>query len=145
MDHHDRLIQSFARRECEKISKRVIARLKKMTEGLGSGDDTPLKNIWEEVCVQMQHEYSFFWHVYLVTIEQIIEYEVAKVDPLLKEAIWLQTNEGSDWAFSENNEGKPPVLESDIINYILKDFILAEAADYANKRIIKYLEYYLVY
>lgn len=38
-----------------------------------SGDDSELTNIWEEICVQVQSEYSYHWDAYCITIDNYIE------------------------------------------------------------------------
>ena len=56
MKYKDKIIQHVAAEACKEISAKTIRALRKMTEGMQSGDDTPLRNIWDEVCVQMQTE-----------------------------------------------------------------------------------------
>jgi hypothetical protein len=56
MKYKDKIIQYVATGACKDISAKTIRTLRKMTEGRQSGDDTPLRNIWDEVCVQMQTE-----------------------------------------------------------------------------------------
>lgn len=123
-----------------------------MTEGMQSGDDTPLRNIWDEVCVQAQVEYSVLWDAYEEVILGLIEREVHKLDKSIISAIWLQTEEGEDWDeenqdAEENNiigknydsefyfiqvEPKVPFIESkipDTVDYDIEDvtnYILKE-------------------
>ncbi len=112
-----------------------------MTDGMQSGDETLLKNIWDEICVQVQGEESVMWEDYVDTIQPLILSEVARLDATLKQAIWLQSEESFDWRFDNKDHEGPIVCEDDVIaNYILKDFVLSAAADWTNKRIEKYLE-----
>jgi len=55
-----------------------------MSDGMQSGDDTPLKNIWDEVCVQVQGEESAMWDTYSETIQSLILGEVAGLDTATK-------------------------------------------------------------
>lgn len=63
IDYRDRIISGVAKIECLKISRKIIRSLQKMTAGMQSGDGTPLKNIWDEICVQFQE--SVMWDAYL--------------------------------------------------------------------------------
>ena len=49
MNYKDSIILHISNQACESISARVVRSLRKMTEGMQSGDDTPLRNIWDEV------------------------------------------------------------------------------------------------
>ncbi len=76
MDYRDNIISDIAEAECKHVCRKVIRALQRTTEGMQTGDDTPLKNIWEEVCVQIQFYQSVFWGLYLHTIGTIIWAEV---------------------------------------------------------------------
>ncbi len=85
-----------------------------------SGDDSGLRNVWDEVCVQVQGQESVMWDVYLDTISGIIAGYLSGLDDAVKQAIWLQTNNGMDWEPSEE-EKDTPSSEEDIADYILTD------------------------
>jgi hypothetical protein len=110
-----------------------------MTEGMQSGDDSGLRNVWDEVCVQVQGQESVMWDVYLDTISGIIAGYLSGLDDAVKQAIWLQTNNGMDWEPSEE-EKDTPYSEEDIADYILTDYLLSSAANWTNDRIEKYNE-----
>lgn len=117
----------------------------KMTDDLLSGDDTGLKNIWDEVCVQVRYQHSIYWGVYLDVIDGFIYDEIKTLDSNTKQAIWLQTDEGRNWV--EDYEGcdgereeTPYINEGDIIEYIRQCYILSAADNWTNKRIEKYLD-----
>lgn len=48
MHYREKLIASISEELCNRITRKVIRCLQQMTEGMQSGDDTPLKNIWDE-------------------------------------------------------------------------------------------------
>ncbi|HCC06804.1 MAG TPA: hypothetical protein DEP72_01375 [Clostridiales bacterium] len=139
MKYKDRIIYTIADAECKKVSRRVIRILQKMTEGMQSGDDSGLKNIWDEVCAQVQHEESIFWDAYIDVIKNFIEKEVEKLDQHKKEAIWLWTQEGIRWDNDTEDEKITEYNEEDLVNYILNDYLLSKAADWSNKRIERYI------
>ncbi|MGO9545552.1 MAG: hypothetical protein ACLPPF_12265 [Rhodomicrobium sp.] len=76
--------------------------------------------MWDEVCVQVQGQESVMWDVYLDTISGIIAGYLSGLDDAVKQAIWLQTNNGMDWEPSEE-EKDTPSSEEDIADYILTD------------------------
>lgn len=140
MNYRDKIISEMAGIECKRVSRKVVRELQKMTEGMQSGDDTPLKNIWDEICVQVQGEQSMFWELYLDTVRFFIQAKIEALDAKTKQAIWLQTNEGLDWAIDNEDRETMAFSEDDIIDHILHDYVLSKAADWTNKRIEKYLE-----
>ena len=139
-DYRDQIIADIAERECKRVSRKVIHALRRMTEGMQSGDDTPLKTIWDEVCVQVQSQESIMWDADLDTITRIIWDEIERLNAPTKQAIWLQTNEGMDWQAENEDQKTATFCEGDIIDYILHDQVLSVAADPTNKRIEKYIE-----
>ncbi len=129
---------------------KVIRDLRKITEGMQSGDDSPLKNVWDEICVQMQTEESVMWEVYLDVISSLIKSELKPLSREILQSIWLQTNEGGDWEseiadqISEGELKEYDVTvacnEDDIAEYILHEYILHAASDFTNKRIEKFID-----
>ena len=64
------------------LVEKIISELKALRDPnfLLSGDDSGLKNIWEEICSQVQGEESYHWDVYISTIEDFIETELKDLD-----------------------------------------------------------------
>src|SRR5437773_8626115 len=137
MDARDKIIWKLANRACNRISRRVIRTLQKMTEGMQSGNDSRLKNIWDEVCVQVQGQESMMWEAYLDTMRGVIVRALPQVDLEAKQAIWLQTSNGLDWEANEESEDAP-VDDDDIAEYILNEYVRSAATDWTNSRIEKY-------
>lgn len=146
MDYKDRIIRVFAETTCERISKKVIRQLQKMTDEMQSGEDSGLKNVWEEICVQVRFQQSIYWDLYVDVIETFIEGELETVDTNTKQAIWLQTDHGWDWAYDyadyDDEQQQPPFRDFDIVEHILQSYVLSEADNWTNKRIENYLENY---
>jgi hypothetical protein len=140
MDYKENIIHYLADRECQKICRKTILTLQKMTEGMQSGEDTPLKNIWDEVCVQIQSQYSLFWDAYLDTLFGIIVAEVRNLEDYIMQAIWLQTKEALYWEDSDEEIGNAPYSEEDITEHILHEYVLSKAADWSNANIREYLD-----
>ena len=140
MDYKDQILANIGEIECERICRKTIRTLQSMTEGMQSGDDTPLKNLWDEVCVQIQSGESVMWDAYLHTIESIIFDSVNKLKLPIKQAIWLLTQEGMQWEDGDGDLKGVPYCEVEITAYILNKFVFANAADWNNKRIREYLD-----
>jgi hypothetical protein len=140
MDYRDKIIAEFAERECKRIAQKVIRQLKSMTDGMQSGQDTPLANIWDEICVQVQGEESVMWEAYLDDTLALITIEATALEPMAKTAIWLQTDQGFEWSVGHEDQETSTFCEEDIAQHILDTFVLSAAADWTNKRIRQYLE-----
>ena len=54
------IIYTVAKLSASRIARKAIHDLQQMTVTM-SGDDSGLKNTWDEICVQIQQEESFFW------------------------------------------------------------------------------------
>jgi hypothetical protein len=150
MEYQGKIISRLADRQCKWICEKTIGFLQKMTEGMQSGDDSPLKNLWDEICVQVQSQESMLWDFYLDYMQKIIWNQLKKLDLITRYAIWLQTEAGEEFLldFEEYEEYGSTVdtLEylydkHDILNHILNNYVLREAANATNARIEKYLEY----
>lgn len=138
-NYRKKIIAGIAKSECKKISRKVIEIFEGMTEGMQSGDDSSLKSIWDEICVQVKGEESVFWNFYLDILRTQIHYEVENLDITIQQAIWLQTNEGIDSEIDNVGNEMEKFCKDDITDYIEK-IVLSEAADWTNEGIEKYLE-----
>ena len=140
-----RLVRDLAEMTCKRISRQVRIALTKMTEYRLSGDDTPLRNAWEEICVQRQTEESFAWAAYEATITTLVQSYVGKLQRFELEAVFLQTDNAWDILDEEIEIKRPatdriPVCEEDVIKYIVQDYVLKEAVNWSNSRIRDYID-----
>jgi len=142
MNYRDKIISDIAEAACNRLSRKVIHSLMQLNQGMQSGSDTPLKNIWDEICVQVQDQESVMWDAYSDTMESLILENVTQLDTATKRAIWLQTDGSIDWSIDheDSEDQEVPIAYDEIAAYILKDFILPIAADWSNERIRRYLE-----
>lgn len=129
------LITYFADQITAKIVRRIIKDFQKLRITLLS-DDSGLVSTWDEICVQIQEEYSFYWNEYEVTIENYLKEEVKNLNEPELFTIWLQTDIG--FAYDEEEDEIPDSLFEDILEY-LKRLIFEEAGKWSNSRIRKYL------
>ena len=106
-----------------------------------SGDDSCLANTWDEICVQIQHEESFAWDAYEQTVRAIVAGDVEELPIFERDAVWLQTPEGGDWDCDDEDERvSNPVVLDDIVSYVIRDYIYAQAGDWTNPRIRQYID-----
>jgi hypothetical protein len=136
------VIAAFAEPICKRLCRRVITDLRRIDNALLSGDDSGLRNAWEEICVQIQDEYSIFWDAYDQTTTDLVARHVHGLARHELEALWLQTDAGESWVYDEPDERElHPVSVDDVIGY-LKDVVYLIAADWNNRRIEAYLARY---
>jgi|PlaIllAssembly_1097288.scaffolds.fasta_scaffold497000_2 hypothetical protein len=124
------------------VDSLTIKELEGRTEGLSSGDDSGLKNIWDEVCVQVQHDQSLLWDYYVEDISIIIAEHLNEAPEFLQEAMWLQTEAGSDWACDSDDSDEPEdpsICKNELVNFILNEYVLTKAGEWKNKDIRNYL------
>ncbi len=80
MNVEEQVVRALALRVSSAIARKTARELRKLTDSLALGDDTGLKNTWEEVCVQIQYEQSVLWDVYEHTIDALILAHVEKLE-----------------------------------------------------------------
>lgn len=135
------ILREFARDIAERISRKTISALQKITDTL-SGEDSELNNAWDEICVQVQSEQSFFWDAYDETVQSFVSAYVEELKPHEKSALWFQTEQGWDWLYEpeEEREENPPVLMEDITQYIVHEYVYVKAGSWTNERIRAYTD-----
>lgn len=145
------VLARFSDEIAERISKRVVASLKKAKETL-SGDDSDLKNVWEELCAQVQLDQSYFWDAYDEMVKSLVVPYVEKLKEHELLALWFQTDEGIDWSspnriisaddypdgYDEYEE--PPATVDSVVEYIVAENIYEKAGEYSNRNIQAWLE-----
>ena len=139
MNVEEQVVRALALRISSDIARKTARALRKLTENLALGDDTGLKNTWEEVCVQIQYEQSVLWDAYEDTIDAIILAHVEKLEQYEMIAIWLQTTEGIDWQVDCEDQETPPFSTGDIVEYVRGMHLFELAGKYTNRRILDYL------
>jgi len=140
MSHYEKIVSDLADSTCERVSNRVIRALVAMTRGADSGEPSILRNVWDEVCVQVQHEPSIYWEDYLRLVNSLSVNEVSSLELMEKQAVWLQTRDGGDWSIDNEDKEDVPTSDDDIAQYIVNDYVLFKAGGWTNHRIERFLE-----
>jgi hypothetical protein len=134
------IVRAVAEEAARRIARKVVALLQQMTNML-SGDDSGLKNNWDEICVQIQSEQSIYWDYYDHTVQSIVAGYVGELPKHEQEAIWLQTRAGTDWDGEEPEDREAyPVSSDDISVYVADEFVYDAADRWSNARIRAYFE-----
>lgn len=137
-----RLLNAHADRTAARVVRRSIRSLQQITDARMSGDDSGLANVWDEICVQVQGQESFFWDAYEETAGAIISAELNALPPLDRETLWLATDDGFSWLLHSEDGDDPEFTPVDIdgsISYLLRE-VMNRAADWSNPRIRSYLD-----
>lgn len=145
MTPEDRIVSELAEVVCKRIARQTRMALTKITDCQLSGDDSPLANTWEEICVQCQQEKSYCWSAYEETISVLVRGFVQKLQRCEIEAIWLQTADACDMTDEEYERihqpgERPAINESSVVDYIIDQHIYTLADGWSNKRIRKYID-----
>ena len=98
--------------------------------------DSRLITTWDEICVQVQEEHSFYWYEYEGTILNFIVSEENKLEEFERYAIWFQTEEGIKYDEEYDSENYSKSYE---ITHYIKSELLTRAGNWSNKRIRDYL------
>lgn len=137
---NDVIVRQIAKLACERICRRLIRAYRRMRPHL-LGDDSPLANLWEDICIQEQQgERSVFWEeTYGASLLGFLEGEVDALDDTTRWAIWYQTDAGIDWKVDDSD---PPEKWSseDLARFILADYVLPAAEGYSNSRIRHFID-----
>ena len=135
------IVCALAEHVCNELEPKVIADLQGLTDSLLSGDDSGLEDAWDEVCVQLQTELSFYWDAYDKTIRAFTARHFAGLEDYERAAVWHQTEASIDWELDEESERSPtPIIDDDLVTYLLQEYVYPRAATWSNARIEAFLE-----
>lgn len=133
---YELLVAELATLVSHRVSRRVIRRLQAMKDCTLSGEDSELKSIWDEICVQVQGQHSVYWETYRETLYVCTDVEVGKLTSFELAAVWLETPQGWDWSVEDEECRDPnPVNAEEVVAYIVERVVLSAASDWTNARI----------
>jgi hypothetical protein len=139
---NNKILCTLGENASQRIVRKVIRNLQELndTNALLSGENSGLANTWDEICVQLQGEESYFWDAYEDMIESSTRYFVGKLPDYEREAVWLLTAEGEDWDCEPEEDRDPdPVFNYDIVRYIA-GCVMTAGNDWSNHRIRSFLD-----
>jgi hypothetical protein len=134
------VVRELANDILQRLVRATIRGLRTLPAGL-SGDDSGLKNVWDEICVQVQTSQSIHWEDYERTVWDLASGYVSKLKDIEKAALWLQTSEGEDWQLDdwEDRDPNAAIDDREIIQMVV-DQLYADADDFTSDRVRKYVE-----
>lgn len=137
------LVAAWASQLSDKLIKDAIQSLEAMDSQEMLSGDSGLKNVWEEICVQVQDEQSFFWETYVETIESLLAGYVEMLDANARLALWTLTESGQDYiddCQTDDEAGLDIPVDADEIVSMLKDGLLSAAANHESRSISRFLQ-----
>jgi len=128
------IVCAVAHEAARRITRKVIAFFQCRTDTVG--EDSELKTIWDEICVQVQVQEYIYWDDYDVTVRDIVRGYIFELPKHEREAIWWQTDARFDWDCAEPEDRDAyPVFDDDIVDYLVGKYVYAEAERWSNARI----------
>ena len=124
MNNPSQVLSVFAHERVSKIVSQIIRKLQGFKEAL-SWEDSGLENTWDEICVQLQDEYSF-------------EEEVTKMATHEQLAIWLETE--SAYSYDADEDDLESKYDPTEVCHHIKSRLFQKAGEWSNTRIRNYLE-----
>ena len=133
------IVSALAREVEKRVVQKAIAALQELDDTL-SGDDFGLKNIWEEICVQVQDEELIFWDTYEAVARDTLAGILEALPQFECEALWMQTDEAARWDCSapETRDAYPVNLQ-DVVEHLFQA-VCESAGSWSNHRIRRYIE-----
>ena len=141
MEPETHITYRLAHRTAKGIARKTMRHLQTIEATL-SGDDTVLGNLWDEICVQVQDEHSFYWDAYVETVHGVIKSYLRECDALEQESVAIQTNCGQEWLYEQRGKGEKhvPLCEEEMVGWIANEHLFEIAGDWSNRRIRAYLD-----
>lgn len=134
------IVREVVKEAAQRVTRQTIKALQGLKDTLSS-EDSGLKTAWDEICVQVQGEESHDWDVYDETARTLVGQSLSTLRKHEREAIWIQTDAGFEWIGQSDNEREAyPVDDQDIIEYLVRECIYAEAGRWSNARIEAFLD-----
>jgi len=153
MDLEEKIALNIAVKLSDNLCKKITSKTIRWMQGFPTKLDMGyLKNLWDDVCYQVQKEESFYWSHYddmvvsniVSLLEELEDYEI--------NAIWLQTNDVYDQLSDLESDGIKVSSRYDTINlscytdyianYITGEYIYQEAESWRNDRLRQALGYF---
>jgi hypothetical protein len=73
------VVSALASAAYDRLTQSIIRNRQRLTSGELSGDDSGLRNVWDEICVQIQYDQSVYWDAYDETTRSVVAAHVASL------------------------------------------------------------------
>ncbi len=92
------LVKTIVAAMYQRLVETVITDIKSLPDNCRqSGDDSKLKDVWEEFKYEIQREQSILFFAYEDTIQRICARQVAELDRERQQLLWLWSDGYYDW------------------------------------------------
>ena len=133
------IVSALADDVTQSIAYQVLDRLEDDTD-VKFPEDSGLRNIWEEVCVQIQGQHSSIWPAYDETVFEYVSAAFGKRPVYQQIAVWLQTEDGMDELYDDDREPNEALsYDSGGAALSILDYLYGIASDYHNEAVDAYL------
>lgn len=141
------LVREHSHMVAGQIARAVAQDLDRNREELLSGDDSGLCSAWEELCVQVQGEESFFFDAYRDMALNLLRNRAEALPVTEQRMLWWRTDLGWDWLWDASNRspGEPsppdPGIDLDeIATWLFSDALRPLAENFSNAHIQQFLD-----
>ena len=131
------LLQEWAALLRKRLARATVEALASLDAEL-SGDDSGLISAWEEICVQVQDEYSLDWDIYEQFIRDLFRSALLELTNPERVALSLSTDAGLEWLMEADDNDIPPDFEDDVIDQLMAE-LLSLAEDFESPNISRFI------
>lgn len=131
------LLQEWAALLRKRLARATVEALASLDAEL-SGDDSGLTSAWEEICVQVQDEYSLDWDIYEEFIRDLLRSALLELTNPEQVALSLSTDAGLEWLMEAGDNDVPPDFEDDVIDELMTE-LLSLAEDFESPNISRFI------
>lgn len=135
-----RVIRDMARHIQGRLVRRIVAYLQRLPATL-SGDDSGLRNVWHEICVQVQGEPSQFWRAYEDTICSYADGLLGELSQPERAVLSAATSAGDDWLDDAGGEEATPFFRDEVLGDLV-EWVACRAMEDQQRAVRQYLDRY---
>ncbi|MDP1959415.1 MAG: hypothetical protein Q8K03_06695 [Methylotenera sp.] len=122
----------------EHVCKQVIRNLMRMPAG-ADDHEVGLNTFWDSICYQMQVGQSFLFDMYLIDVDQQVEYYTRQLTEYQITALYLSTNEALS-LYNDYDELNIYDFIDAVVLEIRNEYLLESAKSWSNKKIRKAID-----
>lgn len=129
-----KILSQLIDKNIQTIVNKVVYQIRRVPkEAMISGDDSGLKSMWDELCVQVQDEHFQNWNLLDDLVEGICEDKYKELPDPIQFALSYKACELYDEVY------KPGTVFPELIVDMLKEKVYEYAMNYENRQIREYI------
>ena len=154
MDLEQKIASNVAIKLSDNLCKKIASKTIRWMQGCDTHllEIDGLKNLWDDVCYQLQAERSYSWNHYDVMIRIYVISKLEELNKYEANAIWLQTEGVYDHLVDMEYDGISvdsrftPMgssnFEDEMARYIVNEYIYSQANTWRNDRLRQLLGHF---